>query len=93
MAEFYVAYQQDGQHFLAVVVAPQRPAALEFASREALHATMDALGHSWQMRCEITGQVSSDWLEQMAKIGQLKPVPKPSDSIFSFGPIWYTGAG
>jgi hypothetical protein len=87
MAEFYVTYDRDGEHFLAIVVGPGRPPSLQFASREELHTAMDALGHSWQLQCEIRGEVSSDWLEQMAKIGALKPLPRPPDGIFSFGSI------
>jgi hypothetical protein len=93
MAEFYVTYNRDGQRYVAVVIAPARPSILEFTSREELHAAMDALGHSWQLQNEIHGNVSSDWLEQMAKVGALKPVPRPSDSIFSFGSIPFSGVG
>ena len=87
MAEFYVTYARDEGRYLALVIAPERPAILQFASREDLHAAMDALGHAWQLQFEMPGEGSADWLERMAQAGALKPVPRPPDSIFSMGSI------
>jgi hypothetical protein len=91
MAEFYATYDQDGNHFLVVVIAPERPETLRFENRESLLAAMDSLGHTWRMEGEILGVVSDDWLERMAAWGAMKPVPKQTDSIFSFGSIPHMG--
>ncbi len=92
MAEFYVTYARDTTRHLALVVAPERPATLQFASREDLHAAMDALGHAWRLQFEMPGDGSAAWLERMAQAGALSPAPRPPDIIFSFSSIAY-GAG
>ena len=74
--EFYVTYARDECRYLALVIAPERPATLQFASREDLHAAMDGLGHAWQLQFEIPGDGSADWLERMAQAGALRPVPQ-----------------
>ena len=87
MVEFYATYEQGGKQFLAIVTAPAKPDRLRFETRESLLGTMESLGNAWQLRGEMQGTVSDDWLERMAKIGETKPVPRYTDSIFSFGSI------
>ena len=69
MAEFYVTYARDDGRYLALVIAPERPTALQFVSRGDFHAAMDALGHAWQLQYEIPGYGSAEWLERMAQAG------------------------
>ena len=85
MAEVYVTYDHDGHHFLAVVTAAGRPVSLQFASRELLVETMEALEQEWQLTSEVElpddyPTISVDWLENMAERGRNKQLPKPQGS-------------
>ena len=93
IAEFYVTYDRNCQHFLAVVIAPERPGSLQFSTREELHAAMDALGPDWQLCSEMqlpneyASEISAAWLEKAAETKAFQRKPTCPDSIFSFGSI------
>lgn len=99
MAEFYVTYECEGQRVLAIVAAPQRPADLQFPSREPLLAAMNELGHTWSLRSELglpqehIMSISRAWLEAMAAARSLRCDDIPRESIFSFGSIPFSGIG
>lgn len=93
MAEFYATYEKNGKQFLAIVIAPTRPACLRFENRESLLKEMDALGHEWQLQSEIEAAVNDEFLQRMALMGELKPIPKPTDCLFTLGSILSGGAG
>ena len=79
MAEFYVTFDWQEQHYLAIVVAPERPTSLQFATADELNAAMDSLGHDWELWSvmQVPYDVPADWLEEMAKTGALKKRRKP----------------
>jgi hypothetical protein len=88
MAEFYATYDRDGHHFLAVVVAFERPASLSFGSRELLVESMESIGNEWQLISEVQlpddyPEISATWLESMAERGRLKQLPKAHGSHVS----------
>ncbi len=85
MAEFYVTYDHDEHHFLAIVIAGDRPAGLQFPSREALVATMDSFGREWMWQSEVElpddyPAIDATWLESMAERGRHKQFPKAQGS-------------
>ena len=53
MAEFNIAFDWNGLHYIAFVASRQQPASSQFSNYEELHATMDALGHEWVMTYEM----------------------------------------
>ncbi len=97
MAEFYVTYDREGQHFLAIVTAPDRPDGLQFASRESLIETMESLDLEWQLTSEVALPqdflpISDVWLEIMAERGRLKQLPRPQGSRVA-GEDYVSGVG
>ena len=86
MAEFYATYERNRQRFLAVVLGPERPVSLRFASRDELIEAMEALDQEWQLQSEVQlpdeyPAISADWLESMAEAGRMKQLPKPHGSL------------
>lgn len=86
MAQFYVTFDSPEGPCMAVVVAPERPADLCYASIDAMIAAMDALDQEWQLRSQVrlppdSPAVSREWLEQMAQLGRLKELSKPHGSL------------
>jgi hypothetical protein len=84
MTEFYITHEHDGQKYLAIVVAPARPARWQFEHIDALQAEMDGLGHEWQLLCQIevpqqfaSGDELNDWQQRLAEIRQQRQLPKP----------------
>ena len=63
-----------------MVTAPEQPACLHFATYEALHATLDALGHEWLMTFEMpeprqfAHQETAVWEKQLARAIELIPL-------------------
>lgn len=97
MAEFYVTFDRDDRHFLAIVTAAERPHGLQFASRDSLIETMEGFEQDWQLTSEVElpedfVPVSDAWLEMMAERGRLKQLPKPQGSRVA-GEDYVSGVG
>ena len=84
MAEFYVTYDWNGLHYIAIVAAPQQPPFSQFSNYEELHTTMDALGHEWMMTYEMPDpsqfafEQLAVWEKQLAQTIELisvSPIP------------------
>jgi hypothetical protein len=82
MAEFYITFDRDDHHYLAIVTAHDRPDSLQFTSYLAVVETMESLGQEWLLHSEIEvpddgPTISAAWLENMAERGRLRQLPKP----------------
>jgi hypothetical protein len=79
MAEFYVTFDWQEKHYLAIVVARERPERLQFATPDDLNAAMNALDHEWTLlsQVQISYEFPEECLETMAEAGALKQMRKP----------------
>jgi uncharacterized protein YijF (DUF1287 family) len=90
MPEFYVTYDREGQHYLAMVFAPQLPDNLQFANYEDLSAAMDSLGNDWELRSAIQDPREYDsenavaWLKRLAEAKALERDAKPEVDLRSW---------
>jgi hypothetical protein len=79
MSELYVTYDGQGAHYLAIIVAPERPASFQFSTRDDLEMAMDSLGNDWELwsPIQVSYAVPNEWLEQLAELRSMKATQKP----------------
>jgi hypothetical protein len=79
MSEFYVQYDWNSLHYIAIVSGAQQPARLQFADYNELHETMDALGDDWVLTYEMphprefTVDEFMVWEKQLAQVMEFIP--------------------